>query len=385
MRLTMLRRRPLAIVALVAAVLFLSGCGYMRDDDKPLNTLNPQGPQAQMIDDLGNQVYIVAAVVFVLVEGAIIYLLFRYRRRKDEADGDLDPVQTHGNSRLEIAWTLAPALILAVLAVGNVTTILDLEEVDDDAITVEVVGQQWWWEFRYDVDDDGLPDIITANQMVVPAARMVELEIFSNDVIHSFWIPTLNGKRDAVPGYRNTWTLEADEPGIYQGTCTEFCGLSHAYMRMEVKAVTQAEYDEWIAEQLEPPVEPAAGSVEEEGRELFVQQCAQCHQINGYDPDGEAEWTDDATPNPDYRGEAHPLTSANSPNLTHLMSRDRFAGNLFELYDDDGRPNEATLGAWLREPSTLKPANAQQNRGMPDLGLSEEQINALVAYLTTLE
>ncbi len=378
-------RRPLVIAGLATLGLILSGCGYMRDSDAPLNTLDPQGPQAQKIDDLGNKVYVVAAIVFVLVEGGIIYMIFRFRRRSHDEDGVKEPVQTHGHTRLEIAWTIVPAVILAVLAVGNVTTILDLEEVPDDALPVEVVGQQWWWEYRYDIDDDGAPDIITANQMVIPAGRMIDLEITSNDVIHSFWIPKLNGKRDAVPGYKNDWTLEADEPGTYQGTCTEFCGLSHAYMRMEVKALSPADFDRWVEDQLKPPAEPEPGSLEAEGRQLFEQQCAQCHQINGYDPDAEPDPDTDGQPNPDYRGAAHPLSSANAPNLTHLMSRDRFAGNLFALYDDEGQPNVANLGAWLRDPVAMKPANAQQNRGMPNLGLSEEQINALVAYLTTLE
>ena len=126
-------------------------------------------------------------------------------------------------------------MVLVALGVLNAKTILDLKKTPDDAIDVEVYGQQWWWEYRYDVDGDDQPDIITANQMVVPAGRHIHLKIRSNDVIHSFWIPQLNGKMDSVPGRTNDWSIEADEPGLYQGTCTEFCGLSHALMRMEVK------------------------------------------------------------------------------------------------------------------------------------------------------
>lgn len=382
---TFLSRRPRATGGLVLLGLALSGCGYMRDgDDHPLNSLNPQGPQARKIDDLGNLVYLIAGIVFVLIMVGVPALAWKFRRRPDAVEGEDEPVQIHGHTKLEVAWTIAPAVLLAVLAIGSVTTILDLEKVDDDAVKVEVVGQQWWWEFRYDVDDDGVADIITANQMVIPAGRMVDLEITSNDVIHSFWIPNLNGKRDAVPGYKNDWSLEADNPGVYQGTCTEFCGLSHAYMRMEVKAVTEAEFATWLDDQQKVPETPEEGTVAAEGRDVFLAQCAQCHQIDGYDPDADPQDTD-GTPNPDYRGAQHPLTSANAPNLTHLMSRDKFAGNLFDLYDEEGRPNDANLGSWLRDPTAMKPANAQQNRGMPNLNLSEEQINALVVYLTTLE
>ena len=187
----------------------------------------------------------------------MVFLVVRFRRRKGDEDGVDEPVQLHGNNRLEWGWTILPAVVLAVMAVGNVTTIWELENTQLDAETrVEVIGQQWWWEYRYDIDEDGTTDIITANQLVIPVGETVGLDIYSNDVIHSFWIPSLNGKKDAVPGRMHGLSLTADEPGIYQGQCTEYCGLSHGYMRMEVKVLDAADYDVWLDNQLEPPVEP---------------------------------------------------------------------------------------------------------------------------------
>ncbi len=396
--------RWVALGTLAAMTLVMAGCGALRDDEcRPLTTLNPRGPQAQDIDDISTPVFWVAGAVFVLVEGGVLFLMWRYRRRKGDQDGVEEPVQVHGIPRLEWAWTIAPAILLGLMAILNVRGIWKLEERDADALNIEVYGQQWWWEYRYDVDDDGAPDIITANQMVIHAGRQINLIIRSNDVIHSFWIPALNGKKDAVPGRTHEWSLEADEPGTYQGTCTEFCGLSHAYMRMEVKAVTAAEYEQWLEDQQQPftppedatPDETDDDSLELAGYKEFLSQCAQCHQLNGIDYDKNET---DGTPDPDYGGEIDeetgfarmPLTSGNAPNLTHLMSREKFAGNLFDLYTEDGNEgerqvNESNLANWLKDPKAMKPMAPDENRGMPNLNLTSDQIAALVAFLQTLK
>jgi cytochrome c oxidase subunit 2 len=390
---TTLRRltRPAGVAAgLATLALIVAGCS---NEGHPLTTLDPQGSPAHTIANLINPVFVVAGVVFVLVEGAALFIVFRFRRRKSEVDGVDEPRQTHGHTRAELAWTIAPALILAVLAVGNVRTIWKLENQQVNAKThITVVGQQWWWEFRYDVDGDGKPDIITANQMVIPIHTTIGLRIQSNDVIHSFWIPALNGKRDAVPGHRNGLAIEADKPGIYAGQCTEFCGLSHGYMQMQVKALTRSDYDIWVANQLKRSVQPAADSTAAAGKQVFFQTCAGCHQINGYDSKGESTGT--TKPSPDYQGAAQPLTSGNAPNLTHLMSRENFGGNMFPLYENNagahkpiptGTPNDGELAEWLRNPSAMKPMAPDQNRGMPNLNLSQDNIDKLVAFLTTLK
>ncbi len=376
-------RRLHMVVLAALLVLVLAGCA----EDAPLDTMEPQGPQAQAIDDLLQPVLLVAGAVFLFVELGIVFLVVRFRRRKGDDDDDL-PSQTHGNLALELGWTILPAVILAFIAVFTLSTLFDLADEPDDALEVTVIGQQWWWEFHYDADGDGEVDFRTPNEMVIPVGEPVDLTITSRDVIHSFWIPALNGKKDAVPGRDHPLSLEADEPGTYWGQCTEYCGLSHANMRMRVIALPAEEYEAWVANQLEP-ARPAVGDAEA-GQALFESTCTSCHQIRGL--------------NDDYEGAA--TVSGSAPELTHLMSRSTFAGSLFRLYfqaDDtdlhefynelpeEGTFNDVQLEAWLRDPPAEKPmyANLEEldgalPRGMPDLELSEEQIDQLVAYLHTL-
>jgi cytochrome c oxidase subunit 2 len=292
-------------------------------------------------------------------------------------------------------WTIAPAILLAFVAVFTIKVLFELAQTPKNALNVTVVGQQWWWEFQYpDVKDtNGIP-IVTANEMVVPAGTAVSLSITSRDVIHSFWIPALNGKRDAVPGRVQPLTIEADKPGDYYGQCTEFCGLAHAKMRMRVIALSQADYDAWVANQHKPAVN-ATETEAAAGEALFKSQCARCHTINGL--------TDDQG-QPIVSQANEQLVSGAAPNLTHLMSRTVFAGATLNLKRPDctgdlqglptGTPvsclNSEVLSAWLRNPPALIPMDAVQNangqyRGMPNLGLSEPQIAQLVAYLATLK
>ena len=376
------RPRTLALGLLLVVV--AAGCA----SDAPLDTLDPKGPEAQSIDNLLLPVMLIAGVVFLFVELGIVYLVVRFRRRKRDDDSEL-PSQTHGNLVLELGWTILPAVILAFVAVGTLTTLFDIDDEPEDALEIDVVGQQWWWDFQYDVDGDGTYDFRTANEMIIPAGEPVNLDITSMDVIHSFWIPALNGKKDAVPGRHHPLTLEADEPGTYWGQCTEFCGLSHANMRIRVIALPQDEYDAWLENQVRP-AEAATGDAVD-GEALFSSTCTSCHQIRGL--------------NDDYTGAA--TVSGTAPELTHLMTRSTFAGSIFRLYaqaDDadlhdfythlaeEGTFNRVQLEAWLRDPPAEKPMyadtatlNGALPRGMPDLELGEEQIDQLVAYLQTLD
>jgi cytochrome c oxidase subunit II len=387
-------RRALALVA--PLLLLLSACA----SDAPQDTLDPAGPIARKIDNLVNPVFIVAAVVFVLVEFGVLYLVLKFRQRKDD-DPDELPGQTHGNTKLEIGWTVLPALLLGFVAFATLATLFDINDTKDD-LSVQVTGQQWWWEFTYDTDGDGEftdEDVLTANDLVIPAGQNVGLEITSRDVIHSFWIPRLNGKKDAVPGRRQPLTINADEPGTYVGQCTEFCGLSHAYMRQRVVALPEDEFEAWLDEQQaeadEPSDEAAAA-----GAELFASQCSVCHLARGVNDDQFEEAGDGTTE----------LVSENAPDLTHFATRGAFAGATFNLWDDldgdhiveadeigtdnGGVFNRAALEAWLRDPPAEKPMDpvtpeqveaGQQGRGMPNLNLSEEQIDQLVAFLETLQ
>jgi cytochrome c oxidase subunit 2 len=374
------RRWRAALV--VPLLLALGACA----SDAPLDTLDPKGPEAQTIQDLVVPVFLIAAVVFVLVEVGVLFLVWRFRKRSD--DDDSLPPQVHGNTKLELGWTVLPAIVLAGVGVASVLTLLDLEDRPADAKRVEVIGQQWWWEYRYDVDGDGEDDVVTANDLVIPAGEPVNLSITSRDVIHSFWIPALNGKKDAVPGRVHPLTIEADEPGVYRGQCTEFCGLSHAFMRMRVVALSPGDYAAWEAGQLEGAQVPD-DELAVEGMELFRTQCSQCHLISG-EGGNEA-----AREEAGIDGAA--LVAGAAPNLTHFASRGVFAGGIFDLWRDiDGNGevdidergkelNIADLEAWLRNPPAEKPMYPQGSRGMPNLNLTEEQIDALVAYLETLE
>ncbi len=381
---TRYRLRSVGALA-VGFLLFLTGCAA----DAELDTLKPQGPSARSIDNLFDPVFYVAVLVFIFVFVGTFVIWWRFR---GDHDGDDFPKQVHGDTRLELAWTIVPTIILAVISVFTLITLRGLNETEANAVPVEVdggvtqwepevvvVGQQWWWEFRYYFDGlDGvdlsdarhLPpaDIVTAGQMVIPVGEEVELMITSRDVIHSFWIPALNGKRDAAPGRVHPWKLEADQPGVYFGQCTEFCGLSHSRMRMQVVAVTPDEFQAWVDGQMQPAVVPEGGAAER-GRETFLAQCARCHAV--FESDDRSEKGAD-------------LIANAAPNLTHLMSRTTYAGGIFNLYEPDGILDRTQLEAWLRDAPAEKPAYAEGRRGMPAMGLDEGEIDDLVAYLTTL-
>ena len=370
-----------------SALLLVTGCAA----DAELDTLQPQGPTARDIDKLLDPVLIIAYVVFFLVFGATIFIWWKFRDRHEDEEF---PTQVHGNTKLEILWTIIPTLILAVVSVFTLITLSSVNstETNEVLVTVEeesvvwepevvVVGQQWWWEFRYYFDGlDGvdlsdarnLPpaDIVTAGQLVMPTGQEIELSITSRDVIHSFWIPALNGKRDAAPGRVHPWKLEADEPGVYFGQCTEFCGLSHSRMRMQAIALEPEDFQTWVDQQL---TDQDSDSITDEavarGLTVFENQCARCHVVNGVNEETSI---------------GADLVSNAAPNLTHFMSRTTYAGGIFNLYEPDGTIDRTQLEAWLRNAPAEKPAYAEGRRGMPALGLSEDEIDDVVAYLETL-
>jgi len=370
-------RRPLVLLGLAAVA--LAACGNEKQD-----VFTPEGDKARKINDLQVPVFLLAGLVGLLVAVALAYVLITgVRRRKRDAE---EPVQLEGNFKLEIGWTIAPALLLAVIAVFTVATIFELDDVEASSGIVEdmeitVYGQQWWWSFEYDLDpdaDDG-PEIVTANDLVIPAGVDLTVKLESRDVIHSFWVPALQGTRDVVPGRTHTLVIGADEPGIYEGQCKEYCGLSHANMKNRVVALTEPDFRTWIEQQQETQPMLAQGDEGYDGQQLFIARCASCHQINGLE-------TADGDPI-EVEGNAA-LVSRYAPNLTHLMTRGVFAGALFDLYDPEtGEFNRAELEAWLRNPPAEKPMYVPAEgtpRGMPDLGLTETEIDQLVDYLTTL-
>jgi cytochrome c oxidase subunit 2 len=444
------------------AALLLAACA---DDDKPLNTFEPEGPRAQMIDDLMRPIWWIAGAIGLAVVGGGIVLAIRNRVKPEDFDPDDLPEQVHGNPTLEWGWTAAPAVLLAVISVFTVFAIWDLEERNepggglacgDGELDVMVIGQQWWWEYRYDIDCDGFledvdgdgfqnttdewdtddaewpieialddDDVSVANELVIPAGQQVDLVITSRDVIHSFWIPRLNGKRDAVPGRLHTWNFTADEPGEYTGWCTEYCGLSHARMRMNTIALPQDEFNDWIANQSTTAEVPAEGSEAAAGRELFQQQCASCHIVweEGIGQDalytGERNEGDAERQGRDF---VAPLAAKAAPNLTHFATRSVMAGAIYSTYvgldandndlnqgqpnaqyldeylnlaefipeDDDElgelRWNRAQLKRWIRNAPSQKDMAPDDLRGMPAFpGLTDDDLDNIIAYLATLD
>ena len=390
-------RKILPVVGLVA----LGGCA----SNAPQDTWAPSGPNAQIIDDLQRPVFAVAGIVGLIVFAAVVYAIFKFRDR-----GQPIPEQTHGKPALEITLTIIPALILTVIGVLTVRTVFDLSRTDDTEMIINVTGQQWWWEYDYPVQAEYGIDkpIITSGQLVFPVGTKVMLRQTSRDVIHSYWIPKINGKRDAVPGRVHLNRLEADEPGIYAGQCTEFCGLSHANMRMEAVALSKEDFAKWVQGQLATYKSPEEGSLAKEGESVFLNQCVRCHQVNGLQrADGSL-----AIAAPDES-----VVSGAAPNLTKLMTRNTFAGAMFDLLTPECREdvwgassaevgekylagvsegclNQTDLRGWLRNAPEMKPMYANpalltstggKYRGMPYLGLSESDIEKLVAYLLTLK
>src|SRR5687767_14867190 len=196
---------------------------------------NLDGQQARDVDRLWDIVFPIATVIFFLVQGLVVFVVWRFRARSDEDN----PVQVHGNAKAEIGWTIVPALILAVVGVFTVVTVFDINERADasEVLSVNVIGHQWWWEYEYPEQAAVEDAFVTANELVIPTGRDVQLRLTSADVIHSFWPPKLAGKVDTVPGRTNYMKVSADTPGDYSGQCAEYCGLSHANMRLKVTAL----------------------------------------------------------------------------------------------------------------------------------------------------
>lgn len=335
------RRRRYLQLALFTSALAALLAACTGGKDLPYNSLDPAGPVAQKQADLFWLVFWIAAIVFVLVEGMLVFALWRFRRRSPSDT----PRQVHGNTKLEIMWTIIPALLLAGVAVPTVGTIFDLAESPAGAMRIEVTGHQWWWEIHY-------PSlgVVTANEVHIPIGEQVIMELGSEDVIHSFSVPRLAGKQDVVPGRTNTLNFAAYEPGTYRGQCQEFCGLSHAYMRFRVIAHTPDDFEAWVQAQLAEAAAPSDPAVEE----IITTTCMTCHTVAGVE----------SVSGP---------PSMPAPDLTHVGSRQTIAAGKL--------PNTAEgLATWLRDPPAVKAGSK-----MPDYNLTEDQIEALVAYLRSLK
>jgi cytochrome c oxidase subunit II len=327
----------------VAATGLLAGCAGTP------SALAPASPNATLIYDLILIVFGIAAVVFVVVEGMLIYSAVRFSRRP----AGEQPSQVEGNRRLEIAWTLAPAIVLAIVFIISIRTLWLLSyrpalalgtSNDPQALHVRVVGHQWWWEFDY-----AAQGIVTANELHVPVGTIIDLDLESVDVVHSFWVPQLGGKMDVIPGHVNQTWFQVTSPGTYHGQCAEFCGVEHADMRFDVVAESPDQFQAWVKQQ-QSPLPPMTGNAAQGEQAFMSGACVGCHTIDGTKAQGKV-----------------------GPNLTHFASRRIFAGGVLDNTPDN-------LATWLTDPQKVKPGNQ-----MPNLHLSPQQIDALVAYLESMK
>ncbi|HEU4829377.1 MAG TPA: cytochrome c oxidase subunit II [Gemmatimonadales bacterium] len=376
--------RRLAPVLLVA--LAMAACGGT-SAEFPQSTLHPKSDLTGIIDGVFMNTVWWALLVFVLVEGALLYVIFRYRGKA----GDGEPSQVHGNTLLEIIWTVIPALILAMISVPTVRAIFQTYEVPKgDALVVEVIGHQWWWEFRYPQYG-----VTTANELHVPVGRTVTLKMKTIDVLHSFWLPQLAAKRDVFPNRTTTIWFRADSAGYYSGQCAEFCGLQHARMAFHVAAGTPEEFDAYITglrrtgapvpADTTAPSTPSTASRAMTTTSLAAQQpplredsapiAATQDTSAASAPDAVAQGAEIFRTRGGCIG-CHTLDATSratmvGPNLANIGSR-RYIGAGTLLNTDEN------LARWIQNPQLIKPGILMQN-----MGLTLEQSRAVAAYLRT--
>jgi cytochrome c oxidase subunit 2 len=305
-----------------------------------MSTVVPRSDVARTILDVYGLITWFALGIAAVVFAGLAWVLFRFRERP----GAPLPPQTRGHTLLELAWTIAPALVLLVIAIPTIQAVFRTQaDPAGTALEVAVRARQWWWEFRYPA-----LGVVTANELHLPAGQPVVLILEGPDVIHSFWVPRLGGKRDVIPGRRNTLVLTPEVPGEYWGQCAEFCGASHANMGLRVVVDSAETFARWVAGQRAAPAEPTGAAAE--GRAVYARSaCVGCHTIQGVS------------------------AGTLGPDLTHFGSRRTLAAGMV--------PNTAAhLVAWLRDPQRLKPGAK-----MPALGLTEAEARAVAAYLLALE
>ncbi|MBI2965655.1 MAG: cytochrome c oxidase subunit II [Chloroflexi bacterium] len=359
---------PFLFILVLAA---LSGCTPHHNQ----STFGAAGPIAERQKDIFVLIFWVAMAVFVVVEAAIIAITLAYRRRHVEGL----PEQMHGNNRLEVAWTIAPAVVLAIIAIPTVNLIFSLDrEATAAASNLEVVvtGHQWWWEVEYTGED-----VVTANEVHIPVGTAVRIVLHSEDVIHSFWVPKLAGKVDLIPTRANQLVVEATEPGVYFGQCAEFCGEAHALMRFKVVAHEKDDFAVWLDGMRRPALPPAPGSPAAAGQAIFAGNCSMCHSSQTTNPElARSERDTQGVRQEQFLKDLEDSAIIAAPNLTHLATRLTLGAGVRDL-------NEGTLAAWIRDPNDLKPGNRMKKLAnvYRTQGLNDDQINQVVAYLMTLK
>ena len=356
------KRWGIVLSTFLLASLLLTACS-----GNPPSILNTAGPVAEKEAGLFWFILVVATIVFVIVETMLIVSIVRYRERPNSPT----PRQTHGNNKVEIIWTVAPSIFLFAVLIGTIYTMFSLNQPAGNAMNVRVIGHQWWWEFQYENSN-----ITTADELVVPTGTVIHLDLVSNNVIHSFWVPALTGKTDVVPGHNNTKWFQADKVGTYRGECTEYCGLEHANMEFSVIAMSQDSYQTWLSNQ-QQMAQNASDPNAQAGKALFASAgCTGCHGIVG---NNLTSFGDNKAAN------------LIGPNLTHFGSRHTIAGGVLTwdaascVVQGSGKSakisdqSACNLYKWLHDPKAVKPGNDMNIRQ-----LNDNEVALLVAYLESL-
>jgi cytochrome c oxidase subunit 2 len=388
-------QRLFPVLALAGVVILLSGCGPAVE--QPFSTISPQTEKADDIQNLYKIIFWAALIVFIAVQIAIGYTALRFRKRGEER-----PEQVHGSRKLEIAWTVIPAVILLVLFIPTAQVIFKhaaAAEVED-AFRVNVIGKQWWWEIEYpdipaNPDDEAAGPVVTANEVILPQGANVVFHLDSNNVIHSFWVPQLSGKEDVIPGHDNRVQFVAEKVGDYYGECAEFCGASHAWMRFKVKIVPQEEFDAWVNAWRSPPTtdaNPETADVVEAPPSFGA--CLACHRVSGtnatiagqgmpaisgylQEPLDTDEADEDAAEDAETDASAYEVVAGPGPNLTLLACRDTIGAGILEN-------NAQNLELWLKHTDEVKEGVYMPNYYEQGT-INDEQVAELVAYLESLK
>jgi len=308
---------------------------------------SPSSTPADSIYHLSVFVLAICGAIFLLVFSLLAYAAIRFRRRPE--DDGREPAQIYGSNQVELAWTVIPILIVVVLFLAAARVIHAVEDAKFPPGTIEVtaIGHQFWWEFQYPNQR-----FVTANELHVPVSDLknptpTHITLMSADTDHSFWVPKLAGKTDLIPNRVNNMWIDPHETGVYVGQCAQYCGTQHAKMLLRVVVESREDFDKWLANEGQPAVEAASVA---EGRHLFESTaCVNCHTIAGTNAKGKF-----------------------GPDLTHLMSRATIASGAAENTKEN-------LRLWIKDPDAIKPGCL-----MPAMQMSEQDIDAVTAYLMTL-
>ena len=337
----------LALMLVLAAVIS-SACGGTQ------SAVDPAGIQSERLYDLGSLFLYVSAAVYLIVMAVVLTTLFRVRKTDAKEAPDVLPPEKHearaGNIiKGAVAITLITLFVLMFVSFRTGKAINTLSQ-SVDPLTIKVKGQQWWWSIEYDDEANPSNNVRTGNEMHIPVGQPIKLELESTDVIHSFWLPNMHGKKDLIPNYPTTYYFQADKAGSYWGQSAEFCGYQHAKMRFVVTAEPLADFQTWLDAQRTIPPPPSSDS-EKRGQQIFLTSvCTQCHTVRGT-----------------------PAAASVGPDLTHIASKSYIGAASLE----NSREN---LANWITDPQKIKPGIK-----MPMNYYSQEDLSALVDYLETLK